>query len=117
MHNEPFVFSYSEKPESFPKKDSLPKQEIPSFLTQAVNFSTSIVKHVAGGMPQTSDNDQEKRLEICRSCDRYNSNDPNNPRCNECGCFLKIKTSWAGESCPLKKWLAVKSGGDCNCNK
>ncbi len=94
-----------------------PAKQLPSIFDQAKNLLTSTVKHVVGGLPQTSDPTQLRRLEICRSCDRYNQNDPDNPRCNECGCFLKVKTSWAGESCPLGKWSSEKisNNEDCDC--
>lgn len=88
----------------------------PPVMQQIANFFTSTVNHVVNGMPQTSDPEQEKRLAICRGCDRYNEND-GNPKCMDCGCYLKIKTSWAGESCPQKKWLPVIQTGGCNCNQ
>ena len=40
---------------------------------------------------------------ICQSCDFF---DESSDRCNHCGCFLKIKTSWASEKCPIDKWLS-----------
>lgn len=100
--NQPFIIS---------KNNS-----VPSIPTQIVKFTSSFIHHVANGLPQTSDPEQEKRLNICKECDKYIDNG-GDPRCSECGCFLKIKTSWAGESCPLKKWLAVAKAEDCNCNK
>lgn len=107
-----------DKNQPFKMKDK-PKESagsVPSFIKQVTNFSSSIINHVAHGLPQTSDPEQEKRLSICRECDKYIHNEGNS-RCAECGCFLNIKTSWAGESCPLKKWLAVSKAEDCNCGK
>jgi len=48
------------------------------------------------------DNDTRKeRLEICGGCDRLFR-----PTwtCKECGCFMGVKTTLEGVSCPLGKW-------------
>jgi len=42
-----------------------------------------------------------QRFETCLKCDRFNHE---TQRCNECGCFMKIKTKFTQASCPLNKW-------------
>lgn len=42
-----------------------------------------------------------ERMKICVDCDRYNST---TTQCNECGCFMLVKTTFANSVCPLKKW-------------
>lgn len=106
--NQPFILKSKNKP----AENASP----PSIVKQVSNFLTSTVNHVAQGMPQTSDPEQEKRMAICRECDKYSDNN-GNPRCMDCGCYLKIKTSWAGESCPQNKWLPVVQAGGCGCDK
>jgi hypothetical protein len=87
----------------------------PSFIKQAKTFTTAVVRHVAGGMPQTSDDERDRRMEICRGCPAFTGGE--DPKCNECGCYLKIKTSWALESCPQNKWGSITKTGGCGCNK
>ena len=66
------------------------------------NFITSSLRHVAEGLPKASEEEKERRLEICRGCEFFDND--KHPKCKKCGCFLNIKTSWAGESCIIKKW-------------
>lgn len=87
----------------------------PSLIKQAQTFTTAVVRHVAGGMPQASDDERERRMEICRGCPAFTGGE--DPRCSECGCYLKIKTSWALESCPQNKWGPVGKTGGCGCGK
>lgn len=48
-----------------------------------------------------SDSVYNKRLEICKKCDKF---DENQTRCYECGCFLPAKAKFVLDSCPLNKW-------------
>ncbi len=43
--------------------------------------------------------EQERRLAICRGCQHWTGR-----RCLLCGCFGKLKTRLATESCPIGKW-------------
>lgn len=67
---------------------------------------------------EASDPIQEERLSICKFCEFY-KNESGEPSCGQCGCPLKSKISIAEESCPLKKWVAIKtqSSGGCGCGK
>lgn len=84
-------------------------------LEKVNNFTQSLIKHASSGFVNASNTIQQERLAICQSCEKYDNSNPSNPTCNECGCFLNIKTSWASESCPLKKWsaIATQSSGGC----
>lgn len=79
----------------------------PGIATRAVNFATSAAKHIAAGMPQCSDAERERRFAICQGCEFYDGS-----ACSKCGCPVArerkwlSKLSWAGESCPVGKWLA-----------
>jgi hypothetical protein len=46
-----------------------------------------------------SSKEVEKRLEICKKCDRYNTLGI----CKECGCLVKFKARLKNKSCPLGK--------------
>jgi hypothetical protein len=91
----------------------------PNMIQKAQNFGKAIVKHAQNKFISVSNNIKEERLSICKNCEFYNQTNPDNPTCNKCGCFLKIKTGWASEKCPINKWLDIKtqSGGGCGCNK
>ena len=77
----------------------------PSLFQQGKNlaeFSFELVKHaLTSGALQVSDEVQQQRMEICRSCEEY---DESQVRCMKCGCFLEPKTRFALDSCPSGKW-------------
>lgn len=73
----------------------------PDILTQVNNFLNSSIKHLIDNMENVSDEVAACRMSTCQSCEFF---DKNSVRCNSCGCFLKIKTRWASEKCPLDKW-------------
>jgi rubrerythrin len=73
----------------------------PSFITMLTNFAKAATGHIKAGLPQTSDEEKERRAAICESCDQLNKEEY---RCNVCGCFLKYKISWADQTCPRDKW-------------
>lgn len=92
------------------------------------NFSNSIHNYINSGFKNVSKETKNKRLNICSSCEYYNSIFS---QCSQCGCLLEIKTTWATEKCPLDKWDAeitpdspeeqplqqVSQLEDCGCNK
>jgi len=45
------------------------------------------------------------RMEVCESCDRYNSEART---CQICGCFMPLKTTMANMECPIQKWTEWK---------
>lgn len=42
-----------------------------------------------------------ERMAICRLCDKLRKD---LPFCEECGCFMPLKTSLKNTVCPLGKW-------------
>lgn len=90
--------------------------KLPTLTQKIVNVTKAVVKHVANGMVNVSDNIKEERMSICKSCPFFNSA---NTTCNQCGCYLEEKTKWASEKCPLDKWSDIKTqaSGGCGCNK
>jgi hypothetical protein len=86
---------------SLPTPDS--RLEGPGLLRKAANFGKAVVKHVADGGKQVTEEVYLARLSVCANCP---SLDPVKLRCKErtCGCRLKTKARWHYETCPLKKW-------------
>mgnify|MGYP003346840499 CR=1 FL=1 len=81
------------------------KKEYPSLFEQGKNlaeFSFELVKNALNtGALLVSDEVQSQRMEVCKSCEKY---DETQNRCVECGCFLEHKTRFSLDSCPLNKW-------------
>lgn len=77
------------------------RAESPSLLRKAANFAVAVVKHVAHGLPQTPPAEIERRQSICAQCEHQADG-----RCThkQCGCFLKLKTAWLMERCPMGRW-------------
>jgi hypothetical protein len=67
----------------------------------ASNFGKAVINHAKDGFKKTDDKIFNQRIEICKSCEFYNSA---SNRCNRCGCFLDIKAAWNSEKCPIGKW-------------
>lgn len=49
----------------------------------------------------------KKRMEICSECEFYGKMLMN---CKKCGCFLKAKTMFLYEECPIGKWNREPDG-------
>ena len=80
-------------------------KEYPSLPEQGKNlasFAFEIVKKALKGEALVvSAEIKEQRLQVCKSCDSYDSGQD---RCIECGCIMDFKSGFALESCPLNKW-------------
>lgn len=76
-----------------------PETPRPSLARQARNFTRSVVRHVAAGMPKADEATKAARLAVCRECDQCQEG-----RCGACGCWLAVKAAMALETCPLGKW-------------
>lgn len=93
----------------------IPECSGPSLMTKALNVGTAIVGHVANSAHQVPEEIAQQRLSICESneCGYYRENS-GNPNCGHCGCFLKIKTVWANEACPIGKWGSFTKKQGCS---
>lgn len=89
------------------------EKKYPSLIEQGKNlskFTLDVIKHInsTGGKNLFADDDLfNERMEICKKCDKYDSEQQ---RCFECGCFLETKARIILDSCPLNKW--TESLGD-----
>lgn len=79
----------------------------PSALERAANFAAAVVKYVASGMADVTQEEFDKRGEICQACPIY---DHANESCGKCGCTvggkerLIDKRRMKSEKCPDGKW-------------
>lgn len=68
-------------------------------LQDAYLKTNSIVEDLKT-LPVLQDEDEyNRRLDICKSCDKLN----NLKVCNECWCYMPAKAALVEDSCPLKK--------------
>jgi hypothetical protein len=78
--------------------------DLPSTGEMATNLARATLAELAqrmtGRKPIPKDV-VEKRLAICHSCEFFR---PSDERCSKCGCFLKHKTAWRSQKCPVGKW-------------
>lgn len=61
------------------------------------------VAHAAEAIKLPED-ERNKRLDICKNCEHLGKMD----FCKLCNCYMPVKTYMPGQSCPLKKWVAIK---------
>ncbi len=91
--------------------------KLPHIWNQAQHFAGAVIHHVADGLVNVSDSEQQERMKVCLGCDRFDKD-----WCKECHCYLPEKIKWRSEDCPLQKWAKPtikadsppKSGG-CGC--
>ncbi len=78
-----------------------------SIKNKILTFLKSLLFHLGAGLPKSTQEQIDKRLQICQSCDMF---DNKNSQCLVCGCSLsnkKIflnKLAWLDQTCPIKKW-------------
>ena len=74
---------------------------MPPIREQIMSAVKAAVKHAAAGFPMASDEEKERRAEICSTCPSLRKEEY---RCGECGCFLKFKIAMQTSTCPINKW-------------
>lgn len=74
------------------------KSGLKSLFTIAKNAATGVDQSVS---PEVT----HSRMAICLGCDRLNTV---LQQCKECGCFVRAKTKFKQEKCPLGKWSEVE---------
>lgn len=66
-----------------------------SLLERAKNFAGAAARYVQSGFKNIPDEEYEKRLQVCKSCEYLKDE-----VCTLCGCYVSIKARWATEDCP-----------------
>tara|TARA_B100001250_G_C19800602_1_gene790868 strand:+ start:1045 stop:1419 length:375 start_codon:yes stop_codon:yes gene_type:complete len=83
----------------------------PSWLQMGKNLFRdlkSAAKDAFKGQALVPDDVQQERLDICKTCEFFNKS---KGKCNQCGCYMDLKTWLASVECPLgdhKKWSKYK---------
>lgn len=82
-----------------PEPECPPDPSPPSLLQKVIGLGTAIANHITSGLPALPKEEQERRLALCQSCPKFNSE---KGTCTLCGCIMSIKTRLAKASCPAK---------------
>jgi ribosomal protein L32 len=76
------------------------KNRIP-FPDKLKNLAQDTFKFINHGMPISSQELIDKRLDICNNCPFF---DKEKKVCNKCGCHMEYKVIAATSTCPEGKW-------------
>ena len=63
-------------------------------------FFDSFVRIKNGNDEKVTEEVYNSRMDICNSCTKLLKTG----NCGICGCFVKAKTQYTDESCPINKW-------------
>lgn len=95
-------------------KDNFRKDIMPSIVQMAKNAAQAGIdeaKAIAKQEPPATQEEIDRRMEICRTCEFYTPNIPElsedkkkQNRCVKCGCFMNFKTKLRSAHCPVGKW-------------
>ena len=99
------------------------EQKLPPASQMVRNIATdhwrSLKSWLKGSQVITTQEEAERRWEICKKCPHLKF-DQTNPdtnkkdgRCTHCGCFMNVKVHYAVAECPIGKW---KKGCGCQCD-
>lgn len=78
-----------------------PSKKPPTLLEMMASAATAAANFAISGGKTIAKEAQEIRQSTCNTCP---SHDSTANRCNECGCFLQLKTYLPDEKCPAGKW-------------
>lgn len=82
----------------------------PNIVQKAKSFTYSAVEWARAGFAVVSDEEYQKRWDICHSCPFFDSNAFfGDGKCTKCGCDFKLKSKMATEKCPEGKWDSAKA--------
>jgi hypothetical protein len=94
-------------PPTKPEVDGRSKQILATPAQMIASAGTAAVNWIKGGLQTLSEDKVQKRLDICKSCEFWDSSALNGTgRCRKCGCSTWAKIRMPAEQCPDKKWLA-----------
>ena len=99
------------------------EQKLPPASQMVRNIATdhwkSLKAFIKGSQVITTQEEAERRWEICKGCPflKYDETNPDtgkkDGRCTHCGCFMNVKVHYAVAECPIDKW---KKHCGCNCD-
>jgi hypothetical protein len=113
----PALFCFDPEDIEFLKtfREGLPKESsLPSFSQMAKNVAQAAKDEIKARInkePPVSQEEVERRLEICRGCEFFSPNvkalteaEQKQERCIKCGCFMSFKARLRSQHCPIGKW-------------
>ena len=77
------------------------REEAPSIIKKAWNFTNALTKFVANSGKRVSKEEYRDRLEECDQCIFRDGEECLH---KSCGCLLTLKAQWRTEVCPLGRW-------------
>ena len=80
------------------------KIKYPSMAMMGKSFVKAGAKHIRSGMKKRTKAEQNRCIAVCKNCEFYVEKTKIGPRCQKCGCNMKVKSRWATAHCPLGKW-------------
>ena len=99
------------------------EQTLPPTSQMIRNIATehwrSLKAFIKGKQVITTQEEAERRWEICKGCPflLYDQTNPDtnkkDGRCSHCACFMNVKVHYASAECPIDKW---KKHCGCNCD-
>ena len=103
------------------------EQKLPPASQMIRNIATdhwkSLKSWLKGSQVITTQEEAERRWEICKQCPHllYDQVNPDtnkkDGRCTHCGCFMNVKVHYAVAECPIDKWKKrCGCDSDCECN-
>ncbi len=76
---------------------------MPPLISKAKNIVHALARTgkatVTGKTVRVSDEEKDRRLAICATCEFYTGT-----TCRKCGCVMRFKARLATEHCPISKW-------------
>jgi len=79
------------------KQDTIPTS--PSLGEKIVNFANSMVEYAQSGFEDVTDEEHNKRMDICKGCEFFQAG-----TCQKCGCSCNFKSRMKAMKCPIGKW-------------
>jgi len=70
-----------------------------SVCGKANNLIKSIGYWGMAGMPISTQESYNNRMNACKSCEHFKM-----PICGKCGCMMMVKARMATSECPIGKW-------------
>ena len=86
----------------------------------ATDHWRSLKSWLKGSQVIASQDEAERRWEICKACPEllYDETNPDtnkkDGRCSHCACFMNVKVHYAVAECPINKWKK-DCGHQCDC--
>ena len=108
------------------KTEEMLKEEhkLPPASQMVRNIATdhwrSLKSWLKGSQVITTQEEAERRWEICKGCEflLYDQTNPDtnkkDGRCSHCACFMNVKVHYATAECPIGKW-EKHCGCNCDC--